>query len=328
MAALNNDEEEWFLDSGATSHIIGNMNLLSDFGPSVVSSINTAGNQILLVASKRSVKISDVTGKIKVVLDVLYVPGIHTNLFLVGKFTDLGYRIIFNTNSCYVLDRKQPGCKDFAIYLQAERDSKNKLYKVARKNYHLGLAVLPSSPPTPAPSPPPRLPTTKIYLWHRRIGHANYQALYHMTSRGFIIGTPEIPFIKHVCSSCATRKMYKDGTPKQRTTQTTKPLLLIHTNLCGPLPTSSRTGNKYILTFINDFTKKTWLCFLAQKSQTLEIFKQFRLLVETSDYRIESLRSNRGGEYLSTNFISFCKSHGIHRQLTAGYSLHQNVVAK
>jgi hypothetical protein len=44
MAAFGTDKEEWFLDSGATSHITDNQNLLSDFGPSHVPSIRIVGN--------------------------------------------------------------------------------------------------------------------------------------------------------------------------------------------------------------------------------------------------------------------------------------------
>jgi hypothetical protein len=55
MVAFGTDEEEWFLDSGATSHITGNQNLLSNFGPSQVPSIRTAGSQIMPVAGKGTV---------------------------------------------------------------------------------------------------------------------------------------------------------------------------------------------------------------------------------------------------------------------------------
>jgi hypothetical protein len=104
------------------------------------------------VVGKGSVKISDTTGKIKVVTDVLYVPGIHTNLFSVGKFTDLGYRVIFNKRKCYILDKEQPS----NIYLQAVRDYRNKLYKIENGPHQLSLAFLPLEPSSsiaPAPIP-------------------------------------------------------------------------------------------------------------------------------------------------------------------------------
>ncbi|KAL0536512.1 hypothetical protein IC582_025461 [Cucumis melo] len=43
---------------------------------------------------------------------------------------------------------------------------------------------------------------------------------------------------------------------------------------------------------------------------------------------IKSLRSDRGGEFLSNNFNHFCKKHGIHRELTTPYTPEQNGVAE
>ncbi|KAA0059765.1 integrase [Cucumis melo var. makuwa] len=43
---------------------------------------------------------------------------------------------------------------------------------------------------------------------------------------------------------------------------------------------------------------------------------------------IKSLRSDRGGEFLSKNFNHFCKEHGIHRELTTPYTPEQNGVAE
>jgi transposase InsO family protein len=95
------------------------------------------------------------------------------------------------------------------------------------------------------------------------------------------------------------------------------------------MPIPSRTGSRYILTFIDDYTRKTWLYFLAAKSQTLDCFKQFRALVEKpTNSKREIVWSDRGGEYTSQSFLTYCSSNGIHKQLTAGYSPHQNGVAK
>ena len=163
-----------------------------------------------------------------------------------------------------------------------------------------------SSPPLSVPRPPPspdsaakiarpaKIPTQAIHLWHRRIGHINYQSLYHMTSRKLIAGVPAIPLIKHICASCALGKHARGTIPKTSATTTTHQLQLIHNNLCGPMPIISKTGNRYILTFIDDFSCKTWVYFLAEKSQTLAFFKQFRTLVETPTLHITALCSGRG----------------------------------
>lgn len=46
--------------------------------------------------------------------------------------------------------------------------------------------------------------------------------------------------------------------------------------------------------------------------------------METPTLRVNTLRS----EYTSDAFKSYCRNHGIHRQLTIGYSPHQNGLAK
>ena len=40
---------------------------------------------------------------------------------------------------------------------------------------------------------------------------------------------------------------------------------LIHSDLCGPMSSTSLTGYEYYVTFIDDFSKKTWIYFLRSK---------------------------------------------------------------
>ncbi|CAL2258196.1 unnamed protein product [Prunus armeniaca] len=47
-----------------------------------------------------------------------------------------------------------------------------------------------------------------------------------------------------------------------------------------------------------------------------------------SGYKIKKLRSDRGGEYTSTEFLQFCDEVGLERQLTVAYSPQQNGVAE
>ncbi|KAH9294928.1 hypothetical protein KI387_038516, partial [Taxus chinensis] len=56
---------------------------------------------------------------------------------------------------------------------------------------------------------------------------------------------------------------------------------------------------------------------------------QFKALVEKqSGHYIKVLRMDRGGEFISNEFINFCRSHGIHKQFTARYTPQQNGVAE
>jgi transposase InsO family protein len=60
---------------------------------------------------------------------------------------------------------------------------------------------------------------------------------------------------------------------------------------------------------------------MKHKSKTLEKFKEFKLQVENEiRQKIVCLRSDRGREYLSRDFLDFCVQHGIHRQLTMAHT--------
>jgi IS30 family transposase len=178
------------------------------------------------------------------------------------------------------------------------------------------------------PKKPRRLSPGEIDLWHCCIGHVNFQSLYHMTTQGLVYGVPIIPYVKRIRESCILGKHYREKFPKKRTMETMNILELVHTYICNPLLVTSRNHNRYILTFVDDFSRKCWIYFLSAKSQILDKFKEFRALVETKTHRIKCLRSNQGGEYMSKDFISYCKQQGIQRHLTAGYSPQQNAIAE
>jgi transposase InsO family protein len=85
----------------------------------------------------------------------------------------------------------------------------------------------------------------------------------------------------------------------------------------------------YFITFTDDFSRKTWVYFLAEKSEAIEAFKRFKARVEKETEKdIQCLRTNRGGEYTSNEFANMCESNGIKRQLTAAYIPHQNGVSE
>jgi hypothetical protein len=74
---------------------------------------------------------------------------------------------------------------------------------------------------------------------------------------------------------------------------------IVHSDIFGPMQTLSIEGSTYFLTFIDDFSRKTWIYFLKHKSDALGCFQQSKSLVEKhSGYYIKCLRTGRGGEYI------------------------------
>ncbi|KAB2602155.1 hypothetical protein D8674_003160 [Pyrus ussuriensis x Pyrus communis] len=107
------------------------------------------------------------------------------------------------------------------------------------------------------------------------------------------------------------------------------PLELIHTDICGPMQIASNAGNKYFILFTDDCIRMTWVYFLRYKSEALEYFKRFKAMTELQcGYKIKYLRSDRGGEFLSSEFSDYCNVSGIQRQLTMSYTPQQNGVSE
>ena len=95
------------------------------------------------------------------------------------------------------------------------------------------------------------------------------------------------------------------------------------------MQTTSLRGYVYCASFIDDYSRKTWIYFLKKKDEVFERFKEFKGLVENlSEKKIKIRRSNNGGEFTSNEFNDFCKEALIKRELTIPYNPQQNGVAE
>jgi len=91
------------------------------------------------------------------------------------------------------------------------------------------------------------------------------------------------------------------------------------------MESESHGGNRYFLTFIDDYSRRTWVYFLKHKFEVFEVFKSFKAYVEKqSGCCLKVLRTDRRTEYTSNEFSDFCKHHGIKHQLTSIYTPQQN----
>nr|GEY27473.1 retrotransposon protein, putative, Ty1-copia subclass [Tanacetum cinerariifolium] len=99
----------------------------------------------------------------------------------------------------------------------------------------------------------------------------------------------------------------------------------IHTDVCGPFRTASRKRASYFVTFTDDFSFYGYVYLLKHKHEVSETFKVFQKKVENQlGKTIKSLRSNRGGEYMSQEFLDHLKEHGIIAHHTPPYTPQHN----
>jgi hypothetical protein len=142
-------------------------------------------------------------------------------------------------------------------------------------------------------------------LWHRILAHINYKALPYVSKA--VTGLPKLK-VDHegVCNGCAQGKNIKNPFPK-RNSQAKGVLELIHSDVCGPMPSTSISGYVYCVSFIDDYSRKTWVYFLTAISkylaaQYLYIFQTrrepSRTLQERREYLLDIVRSPRPLEFI------------------------------
>ena len=102
------------------------------------------------------------------------------------------------------------------------------------------------------------------------------------------------------------------------------PLDLIYYDLWGPSPVFSRTGNKYYISFLDAYSRYTWLFPISRKNDALPIFIQFQKYVERYfNLKIKSVQFDWGGEFRSlSNFFEKC---GISHRLSCPHTTSKTV---
>ncbi len=101
----------------------------------------------------------------------------------------------------------------------------------------------------------PRLGLRHTMLWHERLGHLNMARLKDLDAMVDGMNLKEVP-LHHVCEACIKGKHQRTSFPKDETTRASKLLELVHSDVCGPMKTTSRGGARYFIIFIDDFLRK------------------------------------------------------------------------
>jgi len=94
------------------------------------------------------------------------------------------------------------------------------------------------------------------------------------------IDLPHISFVDGVCIGCVLGKHPQDTFDKGKSWRASEALEIVHSDVAGPFPTLFFQGAHYLLTFIDDYSKHTWLYFLKNKSKVFDNFLMFKALVE------------------------------------------------
>lgn len=289
------------IDSGCTDHIMNDPTLVPPKLFNQTFPINVAKEGETMEAIKiGTLNVSTLVGentKEGTLNEVLVVPSSRQNLISVSQIDRKGGTVIFGNgvakifmgNELVGTGKLQGGlyCMDF-----------NSVSKSCAN-----LSEIPSL-------------KEKNHLWHKRLGHLSMRNICKLKqlAEGIDLDlTPELEF----CDSCVIANQKRRPFNKTRP-KTSRPLQVIHSDVCGPSNVVSHDGYKYFVTFIDDYTHISVVFLMKAKSEGFECFQKFKAMAEShfSRYDISRLRCDGGGEYKSRVFRDFCAREGISMDYT------------
>lgn len=188
--------------------------------------------------------------------DVLFVLKLRRNLLSAGKIEKASTEIIINDGKISIKNKGNviaSGMRNGNLYelvFDIDPQLLNSALSVPRTNIH---------------------EINDIPLWHRRLGHLsdNYIKKLSKIVNGLKIG---IDFSTSGYSVCTKGKQSANLFHGTRTRET-RPLQLVHTDVCGPITPISWSGERDYVSFINDFTRFAVVYPIKEKSDTLNKFK-------------------------------------------------------
>lgn len=160
------------------------------------SQVRSAGGQNHTVTGVRNIDVRFLSRKINISF-VLYTPGITKNLLSVGSLTDQNKTLIFRSEGCFVIN-------NFSLAIEA----------FAPREATKGLYRLKGVSPTQGPEINSLRLSSKVALWHKRLGHFHTRGLQRMINSAAVKGLPPLQFTKHTCGSCQLGKQARSKMPK------------------------------------------------------------------------------------------------------------------
>ncbi|SCV71301.1 BQ2448_2889 [Microbotryum intermedium] len=301
------------VDLGATAHLVPDKSLFTTYrhtAPTKIGGI-TGGIDTVGLGNVAFVATS---GHPITLTGVLHTPGLNVNLLSVSRLCDTDdVRVAFTKQGIDIE-------KDGNTIVEGTRLDKGLYLLDAEHSQCQHLALL-SRSQTSVP----------LLTLHRCLGHLAPSSIQRMITagllEGFGAGYSDEEVEKFVCNACFSAKGHRLPFPDSES-HSQERLGLVHSDVLS-FPERSRTGKRYLVTFLDDYSRKLWTYAIGHKSEVFGVFKTWLAKVELeTGVTLKVLRTDNGGEYCSRAFTEFCKAQGTRRQYSIPHTPQQNGRAK
>ncbi|GJR69389.1 putative ribonuclease H-like domain-containing protein [Tanacetum coccineum] len=291
------------VDSGCSSHMTGNKAYLSDY-----EDFNGG-----FVAFRSDPKGGKITGKGKIKTanldfdDVYFVDELKFNLFSVSQMCDKKNSVLFTESECLILSPSFKLLDESQVVLRAPR--KDDVYSLDLKN------IVPSGGITCLYA---NAIADESKLWHRRLGHVNFKNINKLVKGHLVRGLPSKVFVNdHTCVACKKGKQHKASCKAKLDRIIRKPLELLHMDLFGPVSIESINKKRYCLVVTDDFSRFSWVFFLATKDETSKILCNLIIGLEKQlNHNVKIIRCDNGTEFKNHAMNELCAKKGIKREFS------------
>ncbi|KAJ0954536.1 putative RNA-directed DNA polymerase [Helianthus annuus] len=304
----------WIVDSGASRHMTGDLRLLYDVRNIRGGYVAFAGDKGGYITGEGSI-----SNGIVCFDKINYVKQIDHNLLSVSQICDKKFSVIFDDAGCYVL---KPGFKIPQEWVLLSAPRVNDLYIL-----DMSQAITTSAQVTCFVS---KATEKESISWHRRMGHIHLRKMNHLVKNNLVNGVPVRSFhLQDICVSCQKGKQTKKSHPLKKINTVSMPLERLHMDLFGPMKHKTTFGDAYCLVVTDDYSRFSWVSFMAHKSETPGILKDLLTMLENLyTLKVKRIRSDNGTEFKNQVMDEFCTSKGILHEYSSRYTPQQNGVAE
>ncbi|GJV13352.1 putative ribonuclease H-like domain-containing protein [Tanacetum coccineum] len=169
-----------------------------------------------------------------------------------------------------------------------------------------------------------------FFLWRWMLRHINFKNINKLVKGNLIRGLPSKIFENdHSCVACQKGKQHKSSCKAKLVNSISKPLHMLHMDLFGPTNVKSLMKKSYCLVVTDDFSRFSWVFFLATKDETSRILKTFITEIENQlAYKVKVIKCDNGTEFKNSVMNQFCKIKGIKREFSVARTPQQNGVVE
>ncbi|GJZ94027.1 zinc finger, CCHC-type containing protein [Tanacetum coccineum] len=293
----------------------GNMSYLTDYEEIdrgyVAFGGNSKGGKLI---GKGTIKIGNLDFE-----NVYFIRELKFNLFSVSQMCDKKNSVHFNDTECIVLFQNFKLTDESQVLLKVLR--KNNMYSVDLKN------IIPKGGLTCLFA---KATSNESKLWHRRLGHINFKTMNKLIKGNLVRGLlSKLLENNQTCVACQKGKQHKASCKSKTVSSINQLLHMLHMNLFGPTFVKSLMKKMYCLVVTDDYSRFSWVFFLATKDETSGILKSFITKVENLiDQRVKVIRCDNRTEFTNKEMNQFCKRKGIKREFSVARTPQQFGVAK